>query len=480
MRKSKDTFIVEEEKMRLIKKLASGIAAIAILSSSVGSTASAIELTPDNQISANEIESVYNQEVQSNSLTGWPAGPNLYSESGIVMDVDSGAILYAKNIDDPHYPASITKVMTALVALENSEMTDRVLFTQDSVSFLEYGDAHIGMRPGEEISMEDALYGMLLASANEVSYAIAETVGHGHDNFIDMMNKKAKELGCRNSHFMNPNGLHNDDHYTSVRDMALIGSAAFQYEAFRTIAGTRTHTIPPTNLVNEERHFGHSHKMLFSGNRNYYEWCVAGKPGFTDQALTTLVTFATKDDKNLVCVTMRVHGGGFRAYEDTRAMLDYAFEHFSKVPVEAVQIGNENIQEVTEGSYVMLPEGISVENIEFVLADPTELNQRASTVKCIYQGQEVGNLDVTITDEYYRKLHGLEEPEEKKEESKQASEKEKSGEKSGLPLALKILIAIVGIVLVLFIILFIVYQKKMLEKKRRRKRLKARRQQQRE
>ena len=147
------------------------------------------------QVPSTELDSVYYQEVQSNSIEGWAKGPQIYCESGIVMDVDSGAILYAKNIDAQHYPASITKVMTALVALENNELTDMVAFSNEDVYFLEYGDAHIGLRPGEEITMEHALYGMLLASANEVSHAIASNTEGGYDNFLRLMNEKAKELG---------------------------------------------------------------------------------------------------------------------------------------------------------------------------------------------------------------------------------------------------------------------------------------------
>lgn len=298
------------------KKLLSGIMAAIFVFSNMSVQSKAAEISVDNQIPATEVESVYNQQVFSNTLEAWPAGPQIYSESGIVMDMDSGAILYAKNIDSQHYPASITKIMTALVALENYKLTDRVTFTQECVDFLEYGDAHIGMKPGEEISMEDALYGMLLASANEVSYAIANTDEDGYDSFIEKMNKKAEELGCKNSHWMNANGLHNDEHYTSVRDMALIGSAVFKYDEFRTVTGTRQHTIPPTNLVAESRTFQQNHKMLYQGNRNYYEYCVGGKTGFTDQALTTLVTFAVKEDKNYVAVVMRTHGGGQNAYAD--------------------------------------------------------------------------------------------------------------------------------------------------------------------
>ena len=119
----------------------------------------------------------YETPADTDSLTGWPAGPKVYAKAAVIMDMDSGAILYAKNADEKLYPASITKLLTALVAVENSDFTDEVLFTDDSISFLQYDDAHIGMRPGEIINMKDALHALLLASANEVAYAIAENVG---------------------------------------------------------------------------------------------------------------------------------------------------------------------------------------------------------------------------------------------------------------------------------------------------------------
>ena len=162
--------------------------------------------------------------------------PSVTAESAIVMDVQSGAILYEKNIDKREYPASITKLLTTLVALDNAELTDTVEFSQDSISFLEYGDAHIGMTPGEQISMEDALYAVLLASANEVSYAVAESVGKkmggGYDTFIQAMNDESEKLGCTGSHWTNANGLHDEQHYTTAHDMARIGAAVYQKEAF--------------------------------------------------------------------------------------------------------------------------------------------------------------------------------------------------------------------------------------------------------
>lgn len=424
--------------MRLKKRLLSGMIVGFLMIANAGMSADAAKIQVDQQIPAEEVDGVYNQEIDSNALEGWPTGPNIYSESGIVMDIDSGAVLYAKKIDDQHYPASITKILTALVALENSQLTDRVKFTQECIDFLEYGDAHIGMKPDEEISMEDALYGMLLASANEVSYAIANSVTGGYDNFINMMNQKVTELGGTNSHFVNANGLHNDEHYTSAHDMALIGAAVFQYDAFRKIVGTHQYTIGETAITNETRTFQQNHKMLFQGNRNYYEYCVGGKTGYTDQALTTLVTFATKDDKNLVAVTLRVHGGGQKSYEDTRTMLDYAFDNFTKVPVTKEQVTNKNVKEIPEGAYVMLPSGVTFDKLDVQLHEPVNLGDRNGALVYTYQGQNVGKVSVTITDECYNKIHGIEEKKEKKEEP----EKEKK-----LPMAVKVIVLAAVLVL---------------------------------
>ena len=181
-------------------------------------------------------QAAYDAVPETNGLKNWPQGPHVYANSAIVMEMNSGAILYGKKINDKHYPASITKLLTALVALENADPDDEVYFSEDSVSFLEYGDASIGMRPGEILSMNDALYGMLLASANEVSYAIAESVGKkmggGFETFIQKMNERCEELGCTGSHWTNANGLHDENHYTTAHDMALIGSAVYQFDSF--------------------------------------------------------------------------------------------------------------------------------------------------------------------------------------------------------------------------------------------------------
>lgn len=423
------------------------------------------------EVPADQVDSVLYQQVDSNTLEKWPEGPSIYSESGIVMDMDSGAILYAKNIDDKHYPASITKVLTALVALENTEMTDTVTFAWEDISFLEYGDAHIAMKEGEEISMEEAMYGMLLASANEVSHAIGRNTAGGYDNFINMMNEKSAELGCTNSHWVNTYGLHDKKHYTSARDMALIGSAAFEYEEFRTITNTYQYVIGKTNLTKQKRYVHQNHKMIRDWDSRYYEYCVGGKTGYTDQALTTLVTFATKGKRNFVAVTLRTHGGGNNAYADTKKMLNYAFKYFDKVTVDEGNIGNEKVAYVSEDSYVMLPEGITLEDCESSFTPPTELGDVNGKVSYTYQGQPVGDVEVKITDAYYNEIHGIVEEEPEKETRPVQKDKTK-----GISPVLIIIACVVAVLAAGFLVLIgkVNYERKKAEERRREARRRMR------
>ena len=194
----------------------------------------------------------YEWEIQSNNIAGWPQGPKIIAETGIVMDLDTGEILYAKGIDEKRAPASITKIMTAMLAIEKVPLDTEITFT-DEVNNIEPGSTHIGIKPGETLSMEESLYGILLGSANEVSSGVAEYIGGTVQAFVDMMNQRAQDLGCKNTHFVNANGLYADDHYTTARDMALIAQAAFQNETFRNIVKTQYYIIPPTNITAEER-----------------------------------------------------------------------------------------------------------------------------------------------------------------------------------------------------------------------------------
>lgn len=397
----------------------------------------------------------------TNGLEGWPEGPAVYAHAAVVMDMESGAVLYAKKADERHFPASITKLLTTLVALENAELTDQVTFTQASVDFLNWDDASIGMRPGEVISLEDALYAVLLASANEVSYAVAEStgtsrLGGGYDTFIERMNERAKELGCTGSNWINPNGLHDENHYTTAHDMALIASAVYQEEEFRNIMNVLEYRIKATNLEKEERVFQQNHKMLWPESEFYYEYCTGGKTGYTDQSGTTLVTMADNGKMHLAAVVLQDYGTD--AYVDTKAMLDYGFNQFSKVPVTELE-KPENVQSFEdEDAYVVLPDTADLSKVE---CQVTGENGGKGTAVFTYQGQISGRTDVTLEKKLFVK--------DSRDNAEEKPEKESS------PGRKKIIAA--GVTVVAVIVVLVILQKYRIyqRKQRRRKEMQRRR-----
>lgn len=363
------------------------------------------ELTEEERALEAEKKAVYETPADTNSLQNWPEGPNIQATAGCVIDMESGAFLYSKNMDDKFYPASITKLLTVLLALENAELTDTVTVSEDSLSFLEYGDAYIGMKPGEEISMEDALYAILLASANEVSYAVAETVGTNnlggdYSTFIKKMNERAKELGCTSSSWINPNGLHNEEHYTSAHDMALIAAEVYKHEEFRTIMEEYEHRIGFTNLTKEERVFQQNHKMLWDGNQYYWELATGGKTGYTDQARTTLVTMAEDEDLKLACVVLKDYGPV--AYDDTRAMMEYVFQNFKKVSLAEQELSDQIESLVDEEAYVLLPEGVDFAEVECEIKEEENGDSKNGSAIFTYEGQVIGIASVMLSDTFFK------------------------------------------------------------------------------
>ncbi len=256
----------------------------------------------------------------------WPEGPEVQSASAIVMEASTGTILYEKNSMDAHYPASITKIMTTMLALDNGNLSDVVTFSNDAVYKTE--GSGIARDVGEQMTLEQCLYAVMLESANECAYAVAEHVGGTMENFVGMMNAKAAELGCQNTHFNNPHGLQDENHYTCAYDMALIAKAAWQNEMFRIITGTPSYMIPPTNKHVDETPLQNHNCMLhpYRTAKHVYEYCVGGKTGYTNAANSTLVTYAQKDGMTLVCVVMDVQSPG--QWDDSRALFDYCFDNF--------------------------------------------------------------------------------------------------------------------------------------------------------
>lgn len=270
-----------------------------------------------------EPPAAYYEAVQTDALANWPQGPAIYAESGILVDLDTQEILYSKNIDKQLYPASITKIMTTLVAIESSSPEEPVTFSQYALDSIEWDSSNIGCRLNETLTMEQCWYAMMLNSANEVCCGVAEHISGSIEAFVEKMNQKAAELGCTNTHFSNPNGLPDETHYTTAHDMALIANAAYQNETFRQIFSTRQYEIPPTPQYTETRYLYNHHKMMQPDTEYYYEGCLGGKTGYTETALNTLVTIASRNGKNLLCVTMRTQGR--QVYTDTASLFDYGF-----------------------------------------------------------------------------------------------------------------------------------------------------------
>lgn len=238
------------------------------------------------------------------TVTTWPEGPENNSGAVCLLDADTGAVLYDKNMDEQRYPASITKILTALLIIENKQMTDTVTFGEHAVSESIPGNARINVQLGETITVEDALHAILLASANEVCTQLAIDIAGSEEGFAAMMNERAAALGCTNTHFVNANGLPDPNHYTSAHDMALIMQECIKNETFCRIESDLTYTIQPTNMTSTPRDLQNHHALLFQDGQWGYKGAFAGKTGYTDEAHNTLVTAAKRGNMTLVCVVL--------------------------------------------------------------------------------------------------------------------------------------------------------------------------------
>lgn len=350
---------------------------------------------------------------------------NLSAESAVVMDVQSGTILYEKNMDKKEYPASITKVMTGLLAIENSSMSEVVTYSKSAVLNLESGASNIELVPGEKLSMEDSLYAILLMSANEACNGVAEHIAGSVEKFASMMNKRAKELGCTGTHFANANGLWLSNHYTTAHDMALIAREAYRNPAFAKITGTKRYIINNTNKTKHNRLLYNHHGMLVAGKfpQYVYEYCVGGKTGYTSKCRYTLVTYAKKKGMTLVSVVMRADSPYEAAneYTDTTKLLNYCFENYTQYNIKdnaTEEVNSQNLftrfspyynKETTsltvdENASVIVPKKVKLEKtqkkVEYYQDVQTdgEGRQIIGKITYTYKEKEVGGTNI-----YYSK-----------------------------------------------------------------------------
>ncbi|MDO4962132.1 MAG: D-alanyl-D-alanine carboxypeptidase family protein [Eubacteriales bacterium] len=298
--------------------------------------------------------------VRSFALENWANDCHVASEGACLMDADSNTVLFEKNGDEAYYPASITKVMTALITLENCDnLSEQVTFSYDAVHIEEENSVTIGASEGDKLSVLDCLYSLLFQSANEVANALAEHVGAKHPElkeegmndrtvFVKMMNMKAEELGCKGSHFNNPSGLTDENHYVTAHDMCLIMAAAIKNDMFLDIESHTYWTHAPIRRYPDANDPWNTvypkHSMLKRNSSQFYSGTIAGKTGYTMTAGNTLVTACRRDGMTLVTCVLNAHANH---YNDTRRLFDFGFNNFSSLVVTDY----DNANSVIAGDY---------------------------------------------------------------------------------------------------------------------------------
>ena len=269
--------------------------------------------------------------MQALASTEWPSDISINSDAGIVMDANTGVVLYGKNIHETYSPASITKVLTSLIVLDHCSLDETVTFSENAVYNVESNSSSAGYDTGDTASVKDCLYALLLKSANEAANALAEHVAGSADAFAVLMNEKAAELGCQDSHFANPSGLNNEEHYVSAYDMALITRAAFENPTFAKIVETTYYKLPPNQKNPEGQGISPGNKLVKKNWPQYYRPDVlGGKTGYTSIALNTLVNGARQGDTTLITVILHSNN---TQYEDTSRLLDFGFNNFQSVKI---------------------------------------------------------------------------------------------------------------------------------------------------
>ena len=355
--------------------------------------------------------------------------------AAVVVDGDYGDVLYDHNAYQKMYPASITKVMTSLLVLEAIEegslTLDQPITASETAVVLPEGSSTAGIKAGEILTVEQLLYCDLVSSANEACNILAETVGGSVINFVAMMNEKARELGMTGTHFVNPHGLHDEDHYTTAYDVSLMARAAMEYDTFRTIVSTTKYVVPATNLSDS--------RTLYTTNALLDNWKIAGytysraigiKTGSTTPAGQCLVSAAVDDKgRTFYCVVLgaknvKEEDGSYTRYsfKESKRLLEWAFENFQR-KVLLDDTFTEVIREVPvslsdETDYVIAHPVGSIEATMPVTYDPKDAEYRIELVEgveapvekgtklgevtFVYAGEEYGTLDMIAADSVLR------------------------------------------------------------------------------
>ena len=342
--------------------------------------------------------------------------PEISAATAVVIERTTGTIIYDKNADETRYPASMTKVMTAIVVLEHANLADEVTVAQEDLDMITADSSNAGLKAGETLTVEDLLACLLLPSANESAYVLARHVGGTYEAFVQMMNEKAVELGCTSTHFVNPCGLHDDDHYTCAADMAKIMSCALDLPDFVRISGSATWDLPATS-ANPARTIENT-DLLVNEESGYYldGSVVAGKTGYTGDAGRCLAVGATHDSLSLVAVVMgsESDAGSSAAIEDMHNLLTWAYDAWytgeviasgdivGSVGVRLSEQGDSVNAASTDSLVATVPAGVSLADLTLDASwtgsvdAPAEKGTQLGSVSVSYQGRELGSVSAVM------------------------------------------------------------------------------------
>ena len=310
--------------------------------------------------------------------TDWPLAPDINAACAVLMEAGSGTILYDKNMHQRMYPASTTKILTCLLAVENSSLNETVSFSYQAVHSVPADGSSIGMDAGESLPMEQCIYGILVGSANEAANAVAEHVAGDIPSFVKKMNEKAKELGCRDSHFMNPNGLHNKDHYTSCYDLATIGRAFFSNDFLCRASNIPRYHFTPSAHQPDDFYLNNKNQLVTGQVK--CEGIVGGKTGYTSQAGETLVSCAERNGMKLICVVMKDDSPD--QFLDSAKLFEYGFRNFTKT-------------DLNENQTSILPDQAPFLSSDYAVFPRSPYTLRVSDHSCVILPNGANFLDVS-------------------------------------------------------------------------------------
>jgi len=332
-----------------------------------------------------------------NTIDSETIPPKISAKDMVLIDSKTGQVLCALNPDHKAYPASITKILTAAIALEKGNLNDVITIDEEASSGIPTGSSAIVMDKGEKFTLEQLLYGLMLISGNDAAVAIAKYISGSTNNFVELMNKTAKEWGAKNTNFVNPHGFHNDNHFTTAYDMAMIAKHAMTIPKFREIVSTLSYTNIPKTVRGQQRHWENINSFIHPNSKYYYKGSTGIKTGYTSEAHHTLVASAQQNDMELIVVLMGEPSKPI-AWKDAAALLDYGFNNFHRVLIKSkgTALGTVNINNDTATAIqallntdveAVVPKTVQPSNIQASIHLPVSISGE------IKKDEIIGNID---------------------------------------------------------------------------------------